>query len=101
MCRRTERRRGVDHGDPQVDRAVNRPDGGCFVGLAVELRHPHAAEADGRHPELLLAEEPGLQRPAARLTNFSDAFGSNAMELSSSNSFTYWCTSCSGSMKKN
>jgi len=37
----------VEEGDAQVEGAVDGPDAGGLVAGAVELRHPHAAEAEG------------------------------------------------------
>src|SRR3712207_340559 len=57
--------RGVQEGDPEVQRPVDRRDGLGAVGGAVHLAHAHAAQAEGGH--LQAAEgAPGDGRGAAR-----------------------------------
>ena len=43
---------GVEEVDTELDRAMDRRDCFAFVGRSVELRHAHAAEAEGRDFEL-------------------------------------------------
>ena len=47
---------GVEEDDPELERPVDGGDGLVLVGGAVELGHPHAAEALGRYLEALAAE---------------------------------------------
>jgi hypothetical protein len=56
--------RGVEHRHPQVEGAPDRLHGFALVGVAVEGRHAHAAEADRPHLELR-AERPGPHRHSA------------------------------------
>src|SRR5205814_3729060 len=48
--------RGVQEGDPQVERPLNRGDRLGVVATAVKLRQPHASQAQGRHREALPAK---------------------------------------------
>ena len=47
--RRSVRVRGVQEGDPEVQRPVDGGDRSAFVGGPVEIRHAHAPEAEGGH----------------------------------------------------
>src|SRR5205085_9451956 len=51
---------GVQKVDAEVERPSDGRDGLRVVALAVELRHPHAAEADGRNFQPALSELPRL-----------------------------------------
>ena len=53
---------GVEEGDAEVERAVDRRDRLCLVADAVEIGHAHAAETEGGDFEALLAEFAGLHR---------------------------------------
>ena len=54
---------GVEQRDAEVERAVDGGDGLALVGGAVELRHAHAAEAEGGHLEGVIAgAEDALRR---------------------------------------
>ena len=44
---------GVEEGDAELERAVDRRDRLALVGRSVELRHPHAAESERRDFEVL------------------------------------------------
>ena len=46
---------GVEEGHPEVERPVDGVDALLLVAGAVELRHPHAAEAERRHAQALFA----------------------------------------------
>ncbi len=46
----------VEEVDAELEGAVDRRDRLALVGRPVELRHPHAAEAEGRDLELLRAK---------------------------------------------
>ena len=48
--------RGVEEGDPELERAVDRRDRLAFIGGAVELGHPHAAQSERGHVEPLRAQ---------------------------------------------
>ena len=47
---------GVEEGDAEIERAVDRGDRLRLVAAAVEIGHAHAAEAEGGDFEALLAE---------------------------------------------
>jgi hypothetical protein len=47
---------GVEEGDAELERAVDRRDRLVLVARPVEIGHPHAAEADPRDLEALCAE---------------------------------------------
>ena len=46
----------VEEVDPELESALDRRDRLALVGRSVELRHPHASEAEGRDLELLRAK---------------------------------------------
>ena len=52
---------GIEIGDTEVERAVDRPDRLGIIRRPVGLAHAHAAEADGRHLQALSAEFAGRQ----------------------------------------
>ena len=47
---------GVEEGDPGVDGSVDGGDAFGAVSRTVEVRHPHAAEADGRNHRAVLSK---------------------------------------------
>jgi hypothetical protein len=52
--------RGVEEGDTEVQRTVNRRHGFRVLAPAIELGHPHTSQAERGHVELLGAELPLL-----------------------------------------
>jgi hypothetical protein len=56
VCERAVHVRCVKEVDPELERALDRADRLALVGVAVELRHPHAAEPFGRHLQALASE---------------------------------------------
>ena len=58
----------VEEGDPELERAVDRGDRLALVGGAVELGHPHAAEALGGDLQALAAECARLHAALLALT---------------------------------
>jgi hypothetical protein len=52
--------RGVEEVDPELQRAVDRGDRLRLVRVAVELRHPHAAQPHGGYLEALRAKCPSV-----------------------------------------
>ena len=45
----------IEEIDVQIQGPVNRRDGLCVIPAAIEVRHPHASEAQGGYPRALIA----------------------------------------------